>query len=71
MSQYLYNKNQDQHGNHEVHISTCLYLPITRNRVFISGFHSDCRSAIQAAKRQSGKNNFDGCYYCAPSCNKG
>lgn len=71
MKTYLYNKNQDQRGNHEVHVSTCSHLPITSNQVYISGFHSDCRSAIQAAKRQSGKTDFDGCYYCATACHTG
>lgn len=67
---YYYNKNLDPKGNHEVHTSECSYLPKLENRVMI-GYESNCQTAIQRIKRETGKTNFDGCYHCCYSCHKG
>ncbi|RKQ13531.1 hypothetical protein D8M05_15665 [Oceanobacillus bengalensis] len=67
---YYYNKNTDKNGNHEVHKDSCSYLPKSQNRVYI-GYKNDCSSAIQKAKNDTGKSNFDGCYHCSNSCHKG
>lgn len=67
---YYYNKNLDKNGNHEVHTDDCSYMPIPINRVFI-GYEKDCYSAIQRVKNETGKQNFDGCFYCCYDCHKG
>ena len=67
---YIYNRNTDSKGNHEVHTTICSYIPDYINRVEISGNHSSCSSAIRKAKSETGKTNFDGCYYCSRSCHK-
>lgn len=67
---YYYNKNIDKNGNHEVHKEECSYLPELQNRVYI-GYTNSCSSAIQRAKNETGKTNFDGCYYCSYECHKG
>jgi hypothetical protein len=67
---YYYNKNIDSKGNHEVHAEDCSYIPNLANRVMI-GYEKDCYSAIQRAKKESGKTNFDGCYYCCEECHAG
>lgn len=70
MKYYYYNKNTDSKGNHEVHSSDCNYLPSELNRVLI-GYEVDCQSAIARAKRDTGKTNFDGCYFCSRTCHTG
>lgn len=67
---YYYNKNTDSNGNHEVHTSNCSYRPNSSNSVLI-GYENSCQSAIQQVKNQTGKSNFDGCYYCCNECHKG
>ena len=70
MSYYIYNKNVDNNGRHEVHTTNCSYLPAAENRVSI-GSHSYCKSAISYAKTLYPSKTFDGCYYCSTACNKG
>lgn len=67
---YFYNKNTDNHGNHEVHTGNCTYCPSAENRVYI-GYYNNCREAISAAIKITGLYNFDGCYYCCNPCHKG
>ena len=38
-----YNKNTDNHGNHEVHTGNCTYCPSAENRVYI-GYYNSCRN---------------------------
>ena len=65
---YIYNRNTDSKGNHEVHTTTCNYLPARSNQVKIDGNFYSCKDAIQNVKSKTGKTNFDGCYYCSNSC---
>lgn len=67
---YYYYKHLDKKGNHEVHDEHCSYLPDVLNREYI-GYVSDCESAIKRAKRDTGKNNFDGCFWCCRECHTG
>lgn len=67
---YYYNKNTDSKGNHEVHTDDCSYKPDESNRVLI-GYENNCQSAIQRVKKDTGKNNFDGCYFCCNDCHIG
>lgn len=67
MPGYYVNRNPQHNGDHEVHKSTCLFLPDPENRTFL-GEHSSCHSAIAAARRYF--NKVDGCYYCSPDCHR-
>lgn len=70
MPNYYYNKNLDKKGNHEVHTEDCSFLPNVNNREYI-GFELNCKNAIDRVKRETGRNNFDGCYYCSKECHTG
>lgn len=70
MEHYYFNKNIDDKGNHEVHTKGCEHMPQIQNQVYI-GYCSDCHEAIAKAKKEHGKNNFDGCKYCCEPCHKG
>ena len=67
---YYYNKHVDSKGNHEVHSEDCSYLPNYENRIMI-GYENNCKSAIERAKRETGKTNFDGCWHCSFECHIG
>ncbi|MGR3972284.1 hypothetical protein FW758_21495 [Shewanella sp. 1180_01] len=61
---YVNNKAQDN-GDHEVHKSTCTYLPIEDNRLYF-GIYDNCTSAVKEAKKHYTQSN--GCYYCSNAC---
>lgn len=65
MDQYYVNKNAQTNGDHEVHKSTCLNLPLIENRINL-GNHSSCTSAVIEAKKHFSKVN--GCYHCSNPC---
>ncbi len=67
MANYCVNKNAQSTGEHEVHNTdaSCSYCPDPNNRVNL-GNHSDCHSAVTAAKAHY--PNVDGCYYCCKPC---
>lgn len=68
---YIYNRNTDSKGNHEVHTTTCNHASQSSNQVKIVGNFDSCKEAIKKAELQSGKTNFDGCYHCSYPCHKG
>ncbi len=66
MANYCVNKNEQSTGEHEVHnTDTCSYCPDLNNRVDL-GYHSDCKSAVTAAKAHY--SNVDGCAHCCEPC---
>ncbi len=65
MATYYVNKNEQPTGEHEVHVSSCSYLPSLENRSYLGEF-TNCADAVRAAKRQYA--NSDGCYYCCNAC---
>lgn len=65
MPRYYVNSNAQSNGDHEVHLETCSHLPNELNRVDL-GYHQNCATAVQAAKRLYTKSN--GCYYCCNAC---
>jgi len=65
MSVYYVNKRAQDNGDHEVHTSTCAFLPSSENRQYLGEF-SHCRSAVQEAKKYYLKSN--GCARCSPDC---
>lgn len=62
---YLVNKRAQPTGEHEVHETTCSYLPSISDRQDL-GWHSDCHSAVRSAKNHY--SNVDGCYWCCRPC---
>jgi len=67
MKNYYVNKIKQSNGDHEVHESTCRYLPSSENRENLGSF-SNCKDAVKKAKEKFIKS--DGCYYCSNSCHK-
>lgn len=67
---YYFNNSLDSNYNHEVHTEDCSYIEPFSNRTYI-GYNSNCEDAILQAKRQTGKSNFDGCFWCCRPCHKG
>lgn len=70
MPDYICNKNADDKGRHEVHVTTCSYRPSSSNSIAI-GWCTDCHQAIRNMKEQNPHHEFDGCYYCCGNCHKG
>ena len=65
MAQYLVNKNAQTNGDHEVHTSTCSYLPLAINRLDL-GQHATCSSAVRQARLTYRQSN--GCRWCSSLC---
>jgi hypothetical protein len=65
---YYVNTNAQSNGDHEVHTSSCSFLPDTTNRLYLGSFDS-CGPAVREAKRTYPKSN--GCYFCSKACNTG
>lgn len=65
METYYVNKQAQANGDHEVHTSTCAWLPSEANRLYLGQF-SSCHGAVTEAKKHYPKA--DGCRYCSSSC---
>ncbi len=65
MKQYYVNKKAQPNGDHEVHESSCSFLPSEENRSYL-GIYSNCKDAVKKAKEDYSKAN--GCYYCSNDC---
>lgn len=63
MTRYYLNKNAQPTGEHEVHKSTCSFLPKEENRVYL-GLFSNANEAVKEAKSR-GYKTADGCYFCS------
>lgn len=68
MEKYFVNKVAQANGDHEVHKSTCSYLPLENNRLYL-GMFSNCHDAVKEAKKHYTKSN--GCFYCSLECHTG
>lgn len=62
MENYIVNINTDANGLHEIHTSSCIYLPEYYNRLQL-GYHENCASAASKANI-AGYNPISLCYYC-------
>ena len=62
---YYVNKNAQANGDHEVHTSSCSFLPQEDNRIYLGDYVS-CASAVVEARKHYTQSN--GCYYCATAC---
>ena len=67
MPYYMYNLEVNKQGDHEVHKETCDQMPRLGNRKTI-GWFTNCEKAIAAVKEKTGKDNFNGCFYCCKDC---
>ena len=67
MATYYVNKDAQKNGDHEVHTSTCSFVPSVSNRLYLGTF-DNCRDAVKEAKKTY--SNVDGCYYCSKDCHK-
>lgn len=67
MTSYYVNKNAQSTGEHEVHTSSCYYLPSESNRIYLGSF-DNCSDAVREAKKYF--SNVDGCRYCCSPCHK-
>lgn len=65
MEQYYVNKIEQRTGEHEVHTSSCSFLPSSDNRIYL-GLFSSCAEAVREARKHYTK--VDGCYYCCKPC---
>ncbi|HEX6745715.1 MAG TPA: hypothetical protein VF092_00265 [Longimicrobium sp.] len=68
MAAYYVNKVAQSNGDHEVHTSTCSFLPSEQNRKFL-GYFDNCWQAVAAARTHYTQVN--GCYYCSNACHTG
>ena len=68
MSKYYVNKNAQNNGDHEVHKSGCIYMPIPSNQLYLGDFDS-CHPAVVAAKKVYPQSN--GCRTCSLACHTG
>ena len=64
---YYVNKNAQPTSEHEVHKSTCSWLPDAENRIYLGDFVSSAEALKAARKFYS---DVDGCYYCCPEIHK-
>ena len=48
---YYVNQNAQDNGDHEVHVSSCSYLPAVSNRTYLGDF-SSCEPAVDEARKQ-------------------
>lgn len=65
MASYYVNKNAQSNGDHEVHESSCSFLPKRENRIYLGEF-SNCHDAVKEAKKYYDQVN--GCIHCSIEC---
>lgn len=66
MDLYYVNQNAQTNGDHEVHKSTCVFMPEPQHRLYLGTF-TNCRDAVKEAKKTY-PYTADGCHYCCPEC---
>lgn len=64
---YYVNKNSQLNWDHEVHTSSCSWLPNSENRLYLWNFES-CWPAKTEAKKYYASS--DWCFYCCNPCHK-
>lgn len=68
MARYYVNRNAQDNGDHEVHVTGCSFMPAEHNRQYLGDF-SNCWPAVNEARKYYPQSN--GCYYCSRECNTG
>lgn len=66
MKNYVLNLNAQSNGDHEVHAKGCSKEP-TLN-IESLGFHTNCTSAVNEAKRRYPLKRINGCIHCSYPC---
>ena len=64
---YVNDTAQATSGDHEVHVSTCSWFPLT-SKTYLGDYPS-CSGAV--AKAKTSYSSSDGCAYCCAACHKG
>jgi hypothetical protein len=67
MALFYVNKNPQIGGEHEIHTSSCAWLPKPENRIILGEFIY-CSDAIKEARKYY--DDVDGCKFCCPACHK-
>lgn len=65
MEKYFVNRRAQENGDHEVHRESCVYLPITANRLELGNFWG-CVGPVEKARGYFTQVN--GCKTCCNSC---
>ncbi|MDQ1446374.1 MAG: hypothetical protein QOI20_2838 [Acidimicrobiaceae bacterium] len=65
--EYFVHRRAQDNGDHEVHASTCSFLPSIQERIYLGDF-IECALAVREARKHFKQVN--GCYYCVP-CHTG
>lgn len=65
MDFYYVDKVALKNGDHEVHKSSCRFVPDEKDRIFL-GYFGSCKDAALEAKRYFKQCN--GCYHCCFLC---
>ncbi|WP_088186144.1 hypothetical protein [Desulfosporosinus sp. FKA] len=60
---FYVNKKSQTNGDHEVHRSTCSWLPDAENRLYLGDFNTSQEAVNEASKYNVQVN---GCSYCCP-----
>ncbi|KAB2816106.1 hypothetical protein F8C82_10470 [Phaeocystidibacter marisrubri] len=66
MPYYRLNHNAQNNGDHEVHTTTCNWVPTSNFEDL--GFHLNCQSAVQQARLRYPRAKIDGCKHCSYPC---
>ena len=64
MELYFVNTNPQPNGDHEVHKSTCSYMPDLQHQLRL-GYFYNCHDAVKEAKKIY-PNTADGCHSILP-----
>lgn len=68
MALYYVNNNAQSSGDHEVHVSGCVWLAKAHSTKYLGDFAS-CYGAVAEAKKYY--STADGCATCCSACNHG
>ncbi len=64
---YYVHKQEQDNGDHEVHVADCSHLPLLDNRIYLGDF-ATCTEGIKVAGRYY--DQVDGCKFCLPDCHR-
>jgi hypothetical protein len=66
MDIYFVDKNTLDNGIHEVHRSTCVYIPRPQHRLYL-GYFKNGQDSLKKAKLIY-STTAKACHYCCPEC---
>ena len=65
MPDYYVNKNEQNNGDHKVHVVGCAWLDVVADKLYLGDFLC-CHEAVVTAQIFYPQSN--GCYYCSREC---